>query len=71
MSNSIKPIVLSIIIFYRSIKGILGFSRERIAALITDIKSRRKDCATFGFPPEHPRSSITDDVECFFSEVFF
>ena len=63
-----KIIVLSM--FYRSIKGILGFSRETLAALITDIEgreSRRRECATFDFPPEHPRSSTTDDVECFFS----
>ena len=40
-----------------------------MAALIIDIEgreSRRRESAAFGYLPEHPRSSSTVDVECFF-----
>ena len=54
---------------YRDISNIRGFSRETLSALIVDIESRewrrrfnRDNC----IPPEHPRASTTDDVECFF-----
>ena len=39
-------------------------------AVTTDIESRewkRQRNAGAGLPPEHPRASTTDDVECFFS----
>lgn len=39
-------------------------------ALIANIESRewrREFCSKNGLPPEHPRASSTDDVECFFS----
>ena len=39
-------------------------------ALIANIESRewrRQFCSKNGLPPEHPRASSTDDVECFFS----
>ena len=47
-----------------------GFTREVLIALTTTIESkewirRRNWCQNM--PPEHPRSSSTDDVECFFS----
>lgn len=50
----------------RPISGILGFTRQVVIALTTDIESREWwRCA---FPqPEHPRASTTDDVECLFS----
>lgn len=53
---------------FRSIKGILGFSRETLSALVTNIEGtehRRRENA--GSSPEHPRTCSTDDVECFFS----
>lgn len=56
---------LSLVNIYRSIKGILGFSRETLPALITDTEgreSRWRECVTLGYPPEHPWSSTTDDV---------
>ncbi len=54
----------------RPIKGIRGFSREIVVALIANCESlelRRKEYASRGLPPEHPRASSTDDVEGFFS----
>lgn len=56
--------------YCRSIKGILGFSKETFTALVTNIEGtehRRRRNASMGSPPEHPRSCSTDDVECFFS----
>jgi len=47
-----------------------GFSRETIIALAANIKSREWRCAylaAINKPPEHPRASTTDNVECFFS----
>ncbi len=40
---------------------VLGFSRETLLAVITNIERRRLQDA----PSEHPRAS--DNVECFFS----
>ena len=54
----------------RSIKGVRGLTRETLIALTTTIESRewiRRKNAANKLPPEHPRSSTTDDVECFFS----
>jgi len=50
----------------RPVSGILGFTRQVIIALTTNIEGREwRRCQ---FPePEHPRASTTDDVECFFS----
>ena len=50
--------------------GALRVSRETLIALTTTIESRdwiRCRNAANNLPPEHPRSSTTDDVECFFS----
>ena len=55
---------------YRSLKSVLGFSRETLAALITNIEGcewRRRHYFSDGRRLEHPRASTTDDVECFFS----
>ena len=38
-----------------------------LAANIETREWRRKYNAENGIPPEHPRASTTDDVECFFS----
>lgn len=57
-------------ILYRRIAGICGFSRETVIAVTTNICSRLfkfTSNAEKGLPPEHPRSSSSDDVECFFS----
>ena len=57
-------------LFYREVIGIRGFTRETLSALIVDIESRewrRKFNHDNNIPPEHPRASTTDDVECFFS----
>lgn len=48
----------------------LGFSRETLVALITNIEGRewrRRKCFGDRERPEHPRASTTDDTECFFS----
>ena len=48
----------------------LGFSRETLTAVITNIKGRewsRRECVNCHRPLEHPRASSTDDVECLFS----
>ena len=50
---------------YRDISSIGGFTREVLIALSADIKSR--EWRHSRLPPGHPRSSTTDDVECFFS----
>lgn len=57
---------------YREINYVRGFSRETLLALTTTIESRewmRRRNAMEGHPPEHPRASSTDDVECFFSQL--
>ena len=52
----------------RPIYKILGFSKENLVALITNIEGRefgrRLNCLN---KPEHPRASTSDDVECLFS----
>lgn len=50
--------------------NVRGFSRETLNAIIANIESRewrRGFCEKENLPPEHPRASTTDDVECFFS----
>ncbi len=59
-----------VLLFLRPIHGVCGFSQETLHALIADIEGRewrRKFNRSNGIPLEHPRSSTTDDVECFFS----
>ena len=59
-----------VIINFREVYGICGFSRETLVAVTTDIESREQKFLynmEEGLPPEHPRASTTDDVECFFS----
>lgn len=59
-----------IITIYRDVSDVRGYTRETLSALIVDIESRewrRKFNIDNNIPPEHPRSSTTDDVECFFS----
>ena len=49
-----------------------GFTRETLIALAADIETRqwrRGFNLINGVPVEHPRSSTTDDVECFFSVI--
>ena len=49
---------------------VLGFSRETVIALTTNIESRewkRRKYVTMGHVQEHPCSSSTDDVKCLFS----
>ena len=59
-----------IALFCRPINNILGFSKETLVALITNIEGRewhRRRVINEKRKPEHPRASSTDDVECFFS----
>ena len=54
-----------IIIFFRSVKGICGFSRETVIAVTTNIESieyRRRESREIGYE-EHPRAGTSDDVE--------
>ena len=48
-----------------------GMTRETLITLTTTIESRewvrRRRNRAMNLPPEHPRASTTDDVECFFS----
>ena len=56
--------------YFRPIDDVRGFTSETLIALAADIESRqwRRDFLTSnGLKPEHPRSSTTDNVECFFS----
>ena len=55
---------------HRDISSIRGFTRQVLIGVITTIESReykRIWNANNGNPPENPRASTTDDVECFFS----
>lgn len=50
--------------------NILGFTREVIIAVTTNIESmewKRRESIKKELKVEHPRSSTTDDVECMFS----
>ena len=52
----------------RPIKGIQGFTREIVVALVANCESlelRREEYQHRGLSPEHPRASSTDDVEGF------
>ena len=54
----------------RPVKGVRGFSRETVTAILTNVESqeyRRRQTAECHEMPEHPRASSSDDVECFFS----
>ena len=53
---------------YRPISSVCGLTREcLIAADIETRQSRSKFLLSYSLKPEHPRSSTTDDVECFFN----
>ena len=57
-------------LLHRSQKDVLGFSRETLIAVITNIEGRefhRRERTNNKQTLEHPRASSTDDVECFFS----
>ena len=59
-------------VIYRDIKGMCGFTREVLVAVVADIETaewRRIELQNQSQPPEHPRASTTDDVECFFSVI--
>lgn len=54
----------------RPLNGICGFTQETLHALIANIEGRnwrQRFIRENGLPADHPRSSTTDDVECFFS----
>ena len=60
--------MVSILYFYRPINKVLGFSRETLAAVITNIEGREwLRRSHFVGAAEHPRASTSDDIECFFS----
>ena len=52
----------------RPINNVLGFSKETLVAVITNIEGREclRRLNRMG-RAEHPRASTSDDVECFFS----
>ena len=54
----------------RPLDRVRGFTRETLIGVCASIETRQWRY-TFKsanqLPPEHPRSSTTDDVECFFS----
>ena len=55
---------------FRDVSNVCGFSRETLIAVTTDIESREAK-RIFNMeerhPPEHPRASTADHMECFFS----
>lgn len=62
-----REVILIYPLLYRPIRNVRRLTRE---TLITDIETRQwcsKFLSTQGLPAEHPRSSTTDDIECFFS----
>jgi len=63
-----KEETIATIDILRPIKGIQGFTREIVVALVANCESlelRREDSRDQGVPPEDPRASSTDDVEGF------
>ena len=59
-------------IFPRPINNILGFSRETLVAVVTNIEGsewRRRCIDKMGNNPEHPRGSTSDDVECMLRDI--
>lgn len=57
-------------VLFRSLSDVLGFSKETLMAVVTNIEGRewhRRDCASKNPSLEHPRANSTDDMECFFS----
>ena len=62
-----------LVLLCRPITRTRGYSREILVANIANIESRewrRKFNVKEGIPPEHPRASTTDDVECFLRDTF-
>ena len=60
--------ILLLCVFCRDLSTVLGFSRETLVALVTNIDRRewqRRKCVINKEPLEHPRASTTDDVKCF------
>ena len=54
--------------FHRPISNVLGFSKETLVAITTNIEGREHLRRLNRMrKPEHPRASTSDDVECFFS----
>lgn len=59
----------SLYLFSR-VSGIRGLTQECLIALSVDVETRnfrQEFNSTHNIPLDHPRSSKTDDVECFFS----
>ena len=66
--NIIKGVMFNWL--HRDISNVLGFSRETLTAVNTNIEGiewSRQECVSNYRPLEHPRASSIDDVECFFS----
>ena len=64
------PVLCYLDLFYRPLDRIRGFTRETLIGIIASIETREWRYhfnPANNLPPEHPRSSTTDDVECFFS----
>ena len=62
--------ILLLCVFSRDFSTVLGFLRETLVALVTNIEGRewqRRECVINKEPLEHPRASTTDDVECLLS----
>lgn len=59
-------------LFFRPVKGICGFTKQVLVGVTTTIESREQK-RIYNYenklPPENPRASTTDDVECFFSTM--
>ena len=53
------------IYLYRDVSNICGFTKQVLIALIADIETREWRRQLDFERREHPRSSTTDDVECF------
>jgi len=62
--------IQSTFLHFRNINNVMGFSRETLIAITTNIEGRehlRRERISSGCPLENPRAASTDDVECFFS----
>ena len=53
---------VSVLVLHREIGNVCGFSRETLIAVTMSREAKRN--MEEGLPPEHPRASTTDGVEC-------
>ena len=64
-------IIIIIIVISRPVENILGFSRQMVVEVTTNIESqeqRRLIKDVIGYP-EHTRAAVTDDLKAFYAKT--